>query len=239
MIFNFNILLRERVKFFNLSKRAQYNVKKNMFYSLFFFVEIYLKTLGLQFKCVELVPYNEEAQLEFDENELNVEAKQAAYKLFLQKLKILNLDTSDNELAILQNAKDKANLSFLAYRAFRIKLKYININILSAKKLDIFKLKLNLFFPIFSNSLGCYVSAQEKIKFVISKIYHQLIKNNQEIKNNTFNVHLSGDGCQLTKTKINIIKFTFKILNENNNSITGQYHLGNNLFSIFINFEIN
>ena len=78
------------------------------------------------------MPYNEEAQLEFDENELNVEAKQAAYKLFLQKLKILNLDTSDNELAVLQNAKDKANLSYLTYRAFRIKLKYIIINILSA-----------------------------------------------------------------------------------------------------------
>lgn len=239
MIFNFNILLRERVKFFNLKKRAQFNVKKNMFYSLFFFVEIYLKTLGLQFKYVELVPYNEEAQLEFDENELNLEAKQAAFKLFLKKLKILNVDTSDKELAVLQNAKDKANLSLLAYRAFRIKLKYININILSAQKLDIFKLKLNLFFPIFSNSLGCYVSAGEKIKFVISKIYHQLIKNNQEIKNNTFNVHLNGDGCQITKTKINIIKFTFKILNENNNSITGQYHLGNNHFSIFINFEID
>lgn len=144
-----------------------------------------------------------------------------AYQFFLKKLKILSADTRHNELAILQNAKDKANLSFLAYRALRIKLKYININILSGKRLDSFKFKLNLFFPIYSNSLGCYVSAQEKIRFVIRKIYNKMIENNIVISNNIFKVHLSGDGFQLTRTKINLFKFTFKILNENNNSISG------------------
>jgi hypothetical protein len=47
MIFNINLMLRERVKYFNLGKRAQYYVKKNLFFSLFFFLELYLKTFGL------------------------------------------------------------------------------------------------------------------------------------------------------------------------------------------------
>jgi hypothetical protein len=226
MIFNINLMLRERVKYFNLGKRAQYYVKKNLFFSLFFFLELYLKTFGLQLNYIELVPFNEEAQTEFDEEEFNNDAKTIAYQLFSKKLKILSADTRDNELTILQNAKDKANLSFLAYRALRIKLKYININILSGKRLDSFKFKLNLFFPIYSNSLGCYVSAQEKIRFVIRKIYNKMIQNNIVISNNIFKVHLSGDGFQLTRTKINLFKFTFKILNEKNNSISGIYHLG-------------
>jgi hypothetical protein len=234
MIFNINLMLRERIKYFNLRRKAQYNVKKNLFFSLFFFLELYLKTFGLQFKYVELVPFNEEAQTEFDEDEFNAEAKTAAFKIFLKKIKITNFDTRADDLAILQSAKDKANLSYLAYRAFRIKLKYVNINILSAKKLDSFKKKLNLFFPIFSNSLGCYVSAQGKIRFVIRKIYNQMIQNNIEIRNNFFNVHLSGDGFQLTKTKINLFKFTFKVLNENNNSITGIYHLGKHYQLLFL-----
>jgi len=234
MIFNINLMLRARMKYFNLSKRAQFYVKKNLFFSLFFFLELYLKTFGLQFKYIELVPFNEEAQTEFDEEEFNAEAKTAAFKIFQKKIKISNIDTRAIELAILQNAKDKANLSFCAYRAFRIKLKYININILSAKKLDSFKKKLNLFFPIFSNSLGCYVSAQDKIRFVIRKIFNQMIQNNIEIKNNIFNIHLSGDGFQLTRTKINLFKLTFKVLNENKNSITGIYHLGKHYQLLFL-----
>jgi len=89
MIFNINLMLRARMKYFNLTKRAQFYVKKNLFFSLFFFLELYLKTFGLQFKYIELVPFNEEAQTEFDEEEFNAEAKTAAFKIFQKKKKNL------------------------------------------------------------------------------------------------------------------------------------------------------
>ena len=72
--------------------------------------------------------------------------------------------------------------------------------------------------------MGSYIDPFEKINFTIRKIYQKL---NSVIENDTFNVHLSGDGMQLTKTKLNLINFTFKILNENNLSPNSIYTLGN------------
>jgi hypothetical protein len=42
-----------------------------------------------QLNYIELVPFNEEAQTEFDEEEFNNDAKTIAYQLFSKKLKIL------------------------------------------------------------------------------------------------------------------------------------------------------
>ena len=69
---------------------------------------------------------------------------------------------------------------------------------------------------------------------MLSKIY---IKLNREITNNTFHIHLSGDGFCIAKTYINIINFTFKVLNEKNDSPKSLYTLGR-FFSLDI-FEIS
>ena len=64
---------------------------------------------------------------------------------------------------------------------------------------------------------------------------NSLSNQNIEIKNNVFNLHLSGDGCSISKTKINIVNFAFKVLNEGDQSLTGLYTLGNCIPYIFIN----
>ena len=89
-------------------------------------------------------------------------------------------------------------------------------------KLDSFKKKVNQFFSIQNNQHGFYVNAQEKISFVLTKIWERM-----PIVNNEFRIHLLGDGCNVSRTRIKIVKFCFKVINEMNDSVTGIYHLGN------------
>jgi len=79
------------------------------------------------------------------------------------------------------------------------------------------------FFTIKTNNFGCFVDCKEKITFVIKKVYEKLKKN---ISNNIFKIHLSGDGCTITKTKLNLVNFCFKVLNDNDESTSGLYILG-------------
>ena len=78
-------------------------------------------------------------------------------------------------------------------------------------KINSFKSKMNKFYTILQNSMGYYVEPIEKLTYVLTKIYSKLEKN---IQNNTFELFLSGDGMQLTRTMTNSVNFTFKVLNE-------------------------
>ena len=68
----------------------------------------------------------------------------------------------------------------------------------------------------------------QKIEFVLKKIIEYQRVNLQAIENNTFNLHLSGDGCSISKTKINLVNFCFKILNksEEKDNASRLYTLG-------------
>ena len=68
---------------------------------------------------------------------------------------------------------------------------------------------MNKFYTILQNSMGYYVEPIEKLTYVLTKIYSKLEKN---IQNNTFELFLSGDGMQLTRTMTNSVTFTFKVL---------------------------
>ena len=158
--------------------------------------------------------------------------KKQSYNLFKKKLIIsdeefvVNLDN----ILIQQTAKDKANLSNLAYSAYRKRLQSLNCKMFSAHKLNVFKKKMNQFFTIKSNRLGCFVDCKEKIVFTLKKIYENFSIEKRAALQNTFKLHLSGDGCNITKTKFNIINFTFKVLNENLQNTSGLYTLG--IFSL-------
>ena len=69
--FEIQLALRKRVKFFNLRERAQHAVKENLYLKLFFFVEIYLKTFGLQISKIEITKYNGPILTHFNNDDLN------------------------------------------------------------------------------------------------------------------------------------------------------------------------
>jgi len=105
------------------------------------------------------------------------------------------------------------------------------VKLFTLNKLNIFKKKMNQFFPIKTNSLGVYVDCRDKITFTLKKIYERSSNGNRPIENDTFKLHLSGDGCIITRTRLKIINFNFKVLNEGIQNTDGLYTLGN----IFIN----
>ena len=119
MILNVNLSLRRRVRFFNLlSSRARRLVKENIYLTIFFFVEIYLKTYGLEIKEIHLKEFNEDIITDYDENDLNLQSKKNAYREFKKKIKISNDDlVRDPDLVIEKTAvaRELTNLSENSY----------------------------------------------------------------------------------------------------------------------------
>ena len=228
MILNLNLPLRRRIKYFNLLTRARQLVRENIYLTLFFFVELYLKTFGLEIKEIHLKQYDGEVKTDYEENDLNLQSKKNAYREFKKKIKISNDDLVLENDTIIENtaiARELTNLSEVSYKRFRLKIKSF-VQIPPLYKINIFKKKLNQFFKIYTNRYGVYVDSKFKIEFTLKKIYNNFINGNINMDERVFRIHLCGDGCQITKTKIKIIKFTFRVINEFNNSVFSIYHLG-------------
>ena len=99
-----------------------------------------------------------------------------------------------------------------------------NVKLPALWKLNSFKKKMDQFFTVLQNSMGYYVEPIEKITYVLTEVYNKLDKN---IKENTFDLLISGDGMQLTRTLTNTVNFTLKVLNEKDlNQPLGIYTLG-------------
>ena len=127
-------------------------------------------------------------------------------KIVIQKEFIVH-----NEAFVAQKAKDEISMSEKKYISFRNNMKKLRANLPSLYKMNSFKTKMNKFYTILQNSMGYYVEPIEKLTYVLTKIYSKL---DGRIQNNTFELFLSGDGMQLTRTMTNSVNFTFKVLNE-------------------------
>lgn len=227
--FDIPITLRKRTKYFDLKDRK--SERRNLYLNVFFFIELYLKTFGLEFSKLELKRYDGEILYKYDDNQVDYEAKKKAYAIFTKKYTIVETkkEVDENNCILNQQiARDQTNLSARAYDAFR---KHLNINtglkLFTVNKLNVFKKKMNQFFPIKTNSLGVYVDCRDKITFTLKKIHERFLSENKAVENNTFKLHLSGDGCMITTTRLKIINFTFKVLNEGIQNTSGLYTLGN------------
>lgn len=236
--FELIMVLRKRVKYGNISNRAKDNVKKQIYFNFLFFFDLFLYTYGLEINYIELKQFDGTIMTNYEEEQINIMTKKQKYKGFKNKFKINERENANHidmhDVEVFQTAKDKANLSDAAYNAMRVVInKRHKFRMTSLNKLNIFKKKLNQFYKIEKNSLGCYIDAYEKLKFTIKKIYQQIIQKGRYIENNTFRIHLSGDGCGITRTKFNIISFTFKVLNYGVESTDGIFKLGKFL-SLFL-----
>ena len=74
---------------------------------------------------------------------------------------------------------------------------------------------------------GFYVEPLQKIKFVCKKY---LEKKTARVE--TFRIKLSADGTSITKSRVNVLVFTFTLLNDvkNAQSVFGQMILGKYFF---------
>lgn len=231
MYFEIPLNVIQRTFFFLLSKRSRDRIKKQLFSSIFFFIDIYLNSFGLKIKKLELVESNENIN-NIQTDKASIDRKYKNFKkIFLFENSENDNDNPERQLMLLQNARDEGNMSAVSYSRFRNRINRIlgSYKLKHIKKVDLFKYKFNKFFKIYSNDFGCYVNARDKIDFTLTKIYRKL---NGSITNNTFNLHLSGDGLVISKTNLNIITFVFSCINENNDK--GLYTLGMLILFIYI-----
>ena len=191
--------LRKRLKHFGTGERNNYKNEDIFFYQIFLPLNIFFKNFGLEINRIELKEYNSALRQGGETNDLRK-------KIVIQKEFIVH-----NEAFVAQKAKDEISMSEKKYISFRNNMKKLRANLPSLYKMNSFKTKMNKFYTILQNSMGYYVEPIEKLTYVLTKIYSKL---DGRIQNNTFELFLSGDGMQLTRTMTNSVNFTFKVLNE-------------------------
>ena len=221
---NLKLALKKRKKFFSLSRRQRDRVKGEL-YQLFLKISCVLQSYGLEFNQIELNESNQNSpSMLQDHNAENYIKK----KITIERWRTTT-NLSKSELSLIgQRAKDRNNLSDRVYSRFTADMNTISKNKLpTLYRINTFKQKMNKFYTIHRNIFGFFVEPIEKIRFVLSKVFEKLHSN---IENDTFNLHLSGDGMAITKTHLNCLCFTFKVLNEKDMSCNGLYMLG--LFSV-------
>jgi hypothetical protein len=131
------------------------------------------------------------------------------------KLTILKKQISKSQMAYqCMKATDLLNISNKKYSLLRKLLKNINPFFLPSKHwINEMKFDLNNFFEIIPNDKGFYVNPEQKIQFVCKKF----LINNPDYQKQTFRIKLSADVTQISKTRIQLLNFTFDLLDDNNN----------------------
>ena len=180
--FEIPLNLIRRTKYFDLSTRGKHTLKENLFLRIFFLINLYLKSIGLEIERLELKRFDGDLG-ELNDEDVSEVIKKAQYRQsFRQKIQIIDTVVElnmDQKTIHMQAAKDSANLSRRTYTTFKNKLNHIifekRSKLISEYKLNIFKIKMNKFYQLKRNSLGYFVDSFDKIKFTLTKIFIVLI----------------------------------------------------------------
>lgn len=200
---------RKRRDYFDAGRESRRKTKVEIQYKLDDLNE-FLKNSGLQFQSVVIVKKN----IEFNEDyELNLLGKRFASR------------SQNSQVLVMKalQAVDGANMSQRNYIGFK---KQMSISCMpSLNILTTFKKRLNQFFDLKKNEYGNFVDCKQKIEYVLKKIF---TKHSNVVKNDTFSLKFSGDGTNITKSSVQLLNFTFTVLNDQERCKTsiGNYILG-------------
>jgi hypothetical protein len=145
------------------------------------------------------------------------------------KLTILKNHISKSQLAFRwMKATDLLNISNKKYHLLRKLLKNSPYILPSKHWITEMKLDLNDFFEIIPNDKGFYVNPEQKIQFVCKKF----LIDNPDYQRQTFRIKLSADVTQISKTRIQLLNFTFDLLDDNKeiSSVKSIFILGISIF---------
>jgi len=228
--FDINLNLRKRKNYFDLNIHRQCDAKLNIFNKILFFLNLYLNTFGLAIGKIELIKYQGEIKIEYEDSDLTCKKRQEAYNLFRKHFKVRERSTlSQDELSYYHNsAKETSTMSDLNYAKFR---KHVALHqekesrLQSINKIKQIRSIMNRYFEIHQNLYGWFNEPFEKIAFVIRNTKFRLPLD----KNFNFKIHLSGDGLNLTRTKFNLVNFCFKLINETHPAGKTEYKYKNEL----------
>ena len=213
--FEIPLKIIKRVRYFDYVKEtSRCRIKADFVKNIFVYLNIFFNSFGLAFHKIELKEHS------FNETSRSENIHQ------IISIKKENNDSDDVKLPfIIQEARDRSNMSEKNYIRFRNACPKIkNFKMPSLFRLNEFKFKLNNFFSIKNNEFGFFVEPEEKIKWLLEKFYY---KSNKKIKDKVFRLHLSGDGMAASKTRVNLINLTLRILNDGNQKTSSHFTLGN------------
>jgi len=213
-----SLVLRNRKNYFTqgLTSKALLNIKKMLFNLIFLPISIFINSFGLTFHKIEL------KKLVPGSTVTNMDLFYKSVCSIKYDYDFENQEKIDHGF-IGQELRDNGTISEKAYcRMRRLLMRLQKIVLPSLYYCNKAKSIMDIFYTVHKNKYGSYISPAEKFDFVLKKIYNKLDK---KIKNDTFEIFLSGDGMQLTRTHTNTLNFTFKVLNENDSSAL--YTLGN------------
>ncbi len=224
-------LRANRVPYFNLSKSQE--VKKKIISDMKIYNEYLLTTgkliLFFYLKCLTLKNSFISLGLEFEsiiivdrqrDNELITKKRNDDFHK--QVIQIRQKSTKEEEAYIVQCARDLANMSEQAYTDFRNALKPI-CKLPCVSNLNIMKSRMNRLFPVSNNLYGSYVNSLRKIEFVLNRVHDKL---GGKIKDETFRIQYCGDGTMVSKTHVNLLTFSFSVMNVIDLSFHNQNVLG-------------
>ena len=220
------ILFRRRKKYFDCARR-QKNRNRNLIKIKAYLLNEFTKSIGLEVKEIVLTNYENE-----DEDEANFIDEQE-----MQTIKTKHIIVTvheDDPYQYTENyktfkcleIKDVCNISNENYRTMRNTLSKILPNKLAGlKRIYSLRLQLDNLFRVNSNEKGFYLEPEQKIKFVCKKF----LTRNPNFVSNVFNIKLSCDGITISKTKVQLLNFSFNLLDDKKNvlNVKNTYILGN------------
>lgn len=182
-----------RIPFFDLIKKKK---SKSSFRNKFEMLNRYFKSHGLKLGKITLHKANMEDDIkDFD---------------------ITYVNNTTNISKVCQTAKEECLLSEVTYNKFRkILAPYATLAPLS--KLEKIKKRQNQVFEIQYNSYGHFIKEPiDKITYVCKNFLDKIRKEvpTKSVKDKIFNILISGDGFQLTRTHKNLLNFCFSLVND-------------------------
>jgi hypothetical protein len=164
----------------------------------------YLQTMGLCFEKISVSPDNQNND----------------FKLEMKRTESIQTESTKT---ICQNIKDIGLISDRTYKKLRETLKPI-VRLSSLQTCYTYKKKVDNIWPISENAFGSFVAdPKSKIEFMCHKYLEKL---DQPFNGSVFNILLSDDSFNVTKTQINALNFTFSLLKDGDLSHNGFYVLG-------------
>ena len=150
MYFELNLKIRKREKFFDLvSNHSRTRIKKMLFMDYLFYLNIFLKSFGFEINKIELKESNNDYEQIGLTNEAKLHEYHNFHKIFQIKKSFSGEKTEEEELFIIQSARDLSNLSEKAYKLLKTNIHSISQQKLkSLNKINSFKKKNQ---SIFSN----------------------------------------------------------------------------------------
>ena len=190
--------LRRTHPYYAVSNRQKFRQKSNIKLIANDHLNTYCKNIGLQvtqITCSLIDPNIEPSPIKVRVAGSLTEGQKSAELKVFEALKL----------------KDELNLGRRGYIKLRNTLGKDVIP--SFHSVSIMEKSLDSFFQIEKNNKGWfYANPIDKIKFVCEKYLRQ--SNNKNIENNTFLIKISGDGTAITKSSVDLLNFTFTVIND-------------------------